>query len=119
MQGNSSISLIGSRVFWLSLKHGYRFLHVPKGHSRGGGLGLLFKDSLQINNHIKTFELMDIHFRSLQSVRVLLIYRPPDNTSTMLFLEEFSVLPEQTMAESTGNLIISGDSVQFTCRRPP
>ena len=25
---------------------GYRFLHVPRGHSRGGGAGLLFKDTL-------------------------------------------------------------------------
>ena len=92
---------------------GYRFLHVPRGHSRGGGVGLLFKDTLQINSHITdtftTFELMDIHFRSLQSIRVLLIYRPPDNTSCVLFLEEFSVLLEQIMAESTGHLLISGD----------
>ena len=92
---------------------GYRFLHVPRGHSRGGGVGLLFKDTLQINSHITdtftTFELMDIHFRSLQSIRILLIYRPPDNTSCVLFLEEFSVLLEQIMAESTGHLLISGD----------
>ena len=57
---------------------GYRFLHVPRGHSRGGGVGLLFKDTLQINSHITdtftTFELMDIHFRSLQSITVLHIY---------------------------------------------
>ncbi|XP_068675718.1 uncharacterized protein [Montipora foliosa] len=92
---------------------GYRFLHVPRGHSRGGGVGLLFKDTLQINSHItdtfKTFELMDIHFRTLQFIRVLLIYRPPDNSSTMLFLEEFSLLLEQIMAESTGHLLICGD----------
>ncbi|XP_068675499.1 uncharacterized protein [Montipora foliosa] len=92
---------------------GYRFLHVPTDHSRGGGVGLLFKDTLQINSHItdtfKIFELMDIHFRTLQFIRVLLIYRPPDNSSTMLFLEEFSLLLEQIMAESTGHLLICGD----------
>ena len=91
----------------------YRFLHDPRGHSQGGGVSLLFKDTLQINSHITdtftTFELMDIHFRSLQSIRILLIYRPPDNTSCVLFLEEFSVLLEQIMAESTGHLLISGD----------
>ena len=89
---------------------GYRFLHVPRGHSRGGGVGLLFKDTLQTNSHITdtftTFELMDIHFRSLKSIRVQLIYRPPDNISCVLFLEEFSVLLEQIMAESTGHLLI-------------
>ena len=26
---------------------GCRFLHVPRGHSQGGGVGLLFKDTLQ------------------------------------------------------------------------
>ena len=51
---------------------------------------------------------MDIHFRSLQSIRVLLIYRPPDNTC-VLFLEEFSVPLEKITAESTGHLLISGD----------
>ena len=44
----------------------------PTGSSWGGGVGLLFKDTLQINSHITdtftTFELMDIHFRSLQSI---------------------------------------------------
>ena len=52
---------------------------------------------------------MDIHFRTLQFIRVLLIYRPPHNSSTMLFLEEFSLLLEQIMAESTGHLLICGD----------
>ncbi|CAH3160674.1 unnamed protein product [Porites evermanni] len=52
---------------------------------------------------------MDIRFRSLQSIRVQLIHSLPDNTSCALFLEEFSVLLEQIMAESTGHLLISGD----------
>ena len=39
---------------------GYRFLHVPRGHSRGGGVGLLFKDTRQINSHITdTFTTMN------------------------------------------------------------
>ena len=92
---------------------GYRFLHVPRGHSRGGGVGLLFKDTLRINSHVtdtfQTFEFMDIHFRSLEFIRFLLIYRPPDNTSITLFLEEFSRLLEQVLAESSGHLLISGD----------
>ena len=124
--------LIKTLIFWLSLKLGwvlatlmmlrlepyiqlaidfYMFRGViPEAEVL---VGLLFKDTLQINSHITdtftTFELMDIHFRSLQSIRILLIYRPPDNTSCVLFLEEFSVLLEQIMAESTGHLLISGD----------
>ena len=29
---------------------GYRFLHVPRSHSRGGGVGVLFKDKPNINS---------------------------------------------------------------------
>ena len=29
---------------------GYWFLHVPRSHSRGGGVGVLFKDNLNINS---------------------------------------------------------------------
>ena len=38
---------------------GYRFLHVPRGHSRGGGVGLLFKDTLQKKSHITCRYLQD------------------------------------------------------------
>ena len=55
-------------------------LLVPMGNSRGGGVGLLFKDTLQkkVTSHADTFkilELIDIHFWSLQFIGVLLIYR--------------------------------------------
>ena len=70
---------------------GYRFLHVPRGHSRGGGVGLLFKDTLQTNSHITdtftTFELMNIHFRSLQSITVLHIYHPLITPHACYFLK--------------------------------
>ena len=43
---------------------GYRFLHNPRSLGRGGGVGLLFKDSLWVNSILceqcKTFELMDV-----------------------------------------------------------
>ena len=92
---------------------GYRFLHVPRSYSRRGGVGVLFKDSLDINTSLcdtfQTFEFMDVRLRSLQCVRILVIYRPPDNNSCSLFFEEFSRLLEQVVAETPGCLLITGD----------
>lgn len=46
---------------------GYRFLHVPRSHSRGGGVGVLFKDNLNINfsmcDTFQSFEFMDVRLR--------------------------------------------------------
>ena len=43
---------------------GYRFLHVPRSQGRGGGVGVLFKDSLDVNTSVtdsfETFEFMDV-----------------------------------------------------------
>ena len=92
---------------------GYRFLHVPRSHSRGGGVGVLFKDNLNINSSMcdtfQSFEFMDVRPRSLQCIRILVIYRPPDNNSCLLFFEEFSRLLEQIAAEPSGCLLITGD----------
>ena len=92
---------------------GYRFLHVPRPHGRGGGVGISFKETLNVNTSLTdifdTFELMDVRLRNLQTVRILVIYRPPNNTSFNQFLEEFSTLLENTIAESSGRLLITGD----------
>ena len=68
--------------------NGYRFLHVPRPQGRGGGIGLLFKDSLEINssvcNTFKTFELMDVRLKSLECIRILIIYHPPDSAPPVL-----------------------------------
>ena len=68
--------------------------------------------ALHVNNQIidnfESFEYMDARFRSLQSIRILVIYRPPGHSSYDLFYEEFSKLIEQT-ADSPGGLLIVGD----------
>ena len=91
---------------------GYRFLHVPRSYSNGSGVGLLLKDAIDVNNQIidnfESFEYMDARFRSLQSIRILVIYPPPGHSSYDLFYEEFSKLIEQTV-DSPGGLLIVGD----------
>ena len=91
---------------------GYRFFHVPRSYSLGGGVGLLFKETINVNSQItdtfESFEYMDARPRCLQGIRILVIYRPPGRSSYDLFYEEFSKLIEQT-AVTPGGLLIVGD----------
>ena len=79
---------------------------------RGGGVGVLFRGTLQINNSIcdtrKTFKLMGVRFGSSVHLRVFVIYQPPESTYA-LFHEEFSRLLETTLAEHPGPIIFIGD----------
>ncbi|CAH3184219.1 unnamed protein product, partial [Porites lobata] len=52
---------------------------------------------------------MDVRLRNCQSVRTLIVYRPPNNTSCALFFEEFSRLPENVLSETSASLMITGD----------
>ena len=92
---------------------GYRFLHVPRSQGRGGGVGVLFKDSLDVNTSVtdsyETFEFIDVRLRNCQSVRILIVYQPPNNTSCALFFEEFSRLLEHVLSEPSASLMIAGD----------
>ena len=91
---------------------GYRFFHVPRSYSLGGGVGLLFKETINVNSQItdtfESFEYMNARLCCLQGIRILVIYRPPGRSSYDLFYEEFSKLIEQT-AVSPGGLLIVGD----------
>ena len=91
---------------------GYRFLHKPRLHATGGGVGLLFKDTMKINTSLcdafQTFEFMDVRVRGRVQLRVLVVYRPPEPTYA-LFFEEFSRLLERILAESSGHILLIGD----------
>ena len=92
---------------------GYRVLHVPRSHSAGGGVGIIFKNSIRINTSLTdqfySFELMAFHLSIVRRVRILLVYRPP-GLSTSLFLEEFSKLLEYITADQRQKrLLIVGD----------
>lgn len=91
---------------------GYWFFHVPRSYSLGGKVGLLFKETINVNSQItdtfESFEYMDACLCCLQGIRILVIYHPPGHSSYDLFYEEFSKLIEQT-AVSPGGLLIVGD----------
>lgn len=91
---------------------GYSFLHAPRSTGRGGGVGVLFKDSLKMKKIDKqkfhSFENIQLNLHSSTSSTVILvIYRPP-STNCSTFLEEFSNFLEQFVIAS-GRLLLVGD----------
>ena len=96
---------------------GYRFCHVPRKNSRGGGVGLLIKKQMKVMKQTQTnfssFEYLDIVTTCPTcSTRIVTIYRPPpskrNQLNCSLFFEEFGTLAEQLVV-SPGNLLIVGD----------
>ena len=93
---------------------GYDFIHIPR-ESRGGGVGLLFKESLDIkcknsewNFSFQSFEFLDVCFKSSKMIRMIIIYRPPSSVPLSTFYREFSLLLED-LATASGELLIVGD----------
>ena len=96
---------------------GYKFHHVPRPSSTGGGVGCLYKEGIRVSQvptpELKTFEVLHQKFqhRSTQ-YRLLTVYRPPpsrkNNTPFSVFLDEFSSLLEEIIL-AKGKLMIVGD----------
>jgi exonuclease III len=95
---------------------GYLFKHTARQHGRGGGVGLLYNNSLHVKqdtsdifSRFRSFEAIGMQFRVLsQTLDVVVLYRPPNNTSIGLFMQEFGSLLEM-YAIRHGSLIIAGD----------
>ena len=96
----------------------YSFINFPRqSHNRGGGTGILFRDSLKVSlvdgKENKSFEFLEwtvkVHDRSMRYVRV---YRPPYSSlhpiSTSVFFDEFSQCLENVVMCSVA-LVIFGD----------
>ncbi len=96
---------------------GYHFHHKPRLNRKGGGVGILLKQSLKIKSlpspSTSSFEHMvcDITTGKV-ALRLVVIYRPPPskvNKSTPAsFLMEFYTLLE-SLPTHPGHLIIAGD----------
>ncbi|CAB3989706.1 Hypothetical predicted protein, partial [Paramuricea clavata] len=95
---------------------GYSFLHTPRHGSIGGGVGLLFKESLNIKRNVqevfRSFEYLDSSFLNFLHIRIIVVYRPPPSSAnsltSTLFFEEFSSFLEGIIV-SPGQLLIAGD----------
>ena len=57
--------------------------------------------------HLNCF--MDVRLRSLECIRFLIIYRPPESAPCASLYKEFSRLLERILGEHSGPLVIVGD----------
>ncbi|XP_071476415.1 uncharacterized protein [Diadema antillarum] len=92
---------------------GYTFHHCPRVSKRGGGVGFLYKDNLQVvinpSRKYTTFESMHGTVSYAHScVDIVVVYRPPGNHSFSTFLDEFSQFLDETMYRPSP-LVITGD----------
>ena len=95
---------------------GYKLIHIPRLGNSGGGVGLLYKDSIAVKHShqrkFRSFEYLDISLGNLKIVRTILIYRPPSSgtngLSVSLFYEEFTNLLED-VAVSPSEILLVGD----------
>ena len=94
---------------------GYTFTHLPRSSKRGGGVGLLFRNTLNVRHSpssvkFKSFELLQASIASDNTTtHIVVIYRPPGSSCPFsTFLDEFAALMDQYLLQP-GSLIISGD----------
>ena len=93
---------------------GYSFSYKPRGHRKGGGVGILTRKSIKIKllttPKVTSFEYIDCDISSGKlQLRFVVIYHPPpskkNKSTTNLFLEEFTTHLERLLAHP-GHLII-------------
>ena len=105
---------------------GYSFHHAARIHKKGGGVGILLRDSLKCETHLrfqaKSFENYQLTFISGGiSVRVAIIYRLHPTKKNGLkaadFFKEFSEFVD-SLATNSGHLLILGDfNIHWDCQR--
>jgi len=93
---------------------GYVFHHVPR-NSRGGGVGLLYKKSLDLKkitiSKFKSFEIMGMLLNASPTpTSIFVLYRPPPSNknklSNAMFFSEFSQFLEQFSIHSPSFLLV-------------
>ena len=91
----------------------YSMVQLPRTTGRGGGVALIFRNSLKIRRDTKpcayeTFECLKCSVHGTETAQICIIYRSPSNTSCRNFLDEFSDFLSN-IACSLGHLILLGD----------
>ena len=47
---------------------GYRVIHIPTSHSSGGGVGIIFKNSIRLNTSLTNYSFERIDFSPMHGV---------------------------------------------------
>ena len=96
---------------------GYSFGHSARHDSRGGGVGLMFKKSLNVKFPVaesyNSFEMVNAEIKLAgKSINLYVIYRPPPSSENRVscesFLDEFGTLLENSVIDPRP-LLITGD----------
>ena len=99
--------------------NGYTFKNFPREDRKGGGIGLLCSNHLQINtlchDNLTSFQYLTCTIGSFQhscTITLLGCYHPPpskiNTTSHAVFIDQFGILL-QDILPAAGKLIILGD----------
>ena len=96
---------------------GYHFIHQPRVNRRGGGTGLLFKETIDARQVVAgekmSFEFAEYHilFKNFE-LKLINVYRPPysdsHRVSINVFLNEFSEFLQAYLLSSIP-LLVTGD----------
>ena len=92
---------------------GYKLIDYPRTRRCGGGIGLLYKDSLRVtkvrNGEEESFEYCEllVQISSSLNIRVVIVYRPPHSEDhgvpVVTFLSEFSSYTESIILSTKGS----------------
>ena len=98
--------------------YGWSVLSNPRKHRSGGGIAMLYKNTITLNNNnkvtkYKSFQVMEsLLSSSSEMVRLVNVYRPPYTKKARhtecTFLEEFDDYL-QTLSTKSGTPVIAGD----------
>ena len=95
---------------------GYTMKHIPRANARGGGVAIIFRDSISVtvskHNNYPSMEYLNCLFKvGLELLRIVTIYRPPPKAKSPnvpVFLREFADLLED-LTLTPGKLLLVGD----------
>ena len=96
---------------------GCAFVHTPRHNGNGGGVGLLYRKNLKVeqikSDPFKPFEFKELLLHSSASIiRIIVIYRPPisvkNGLTSAAFFDDFSSLLEK-LVSSTSRLLLADD----------
>ena len=104
-------------ITWDVTSTGYTFVHSPRLNGIVGGVGMLYRTNLKVqqlmSDSYKSFEFKELLLHSDNCMtRIIIVFRPPISVKNGLthaaFFDEFSMLLEH-LASSPGNLLLNGD----------
>ena len=95
---------------------GYTMKHIPRANARGGGVAIIFRDSISVtvskHNTYTSMEYINCSFKvGPELLRIVTIYRPPPKAKSpnvSVYLREFIDLLED-LTLTSGQLLLVGD----------